>query len=95
MESIVSKFDKEDSKMIKAWHTATFYNKKKVELNGNARSWKGGYRIKGRKIIYDIKTSMISVDEARGVVQPGELEMSNPLILKADCLQKPPKREKS
>ena len=72
----VSKFDKEDSKMIKArGDTATFYNnKQKVELNGNARLWKGGHLIKGRKIIYDIKTSMISVDEARGVVQPGELE---------------------
>ena len=40
----------------------------------NARLWKGGHLIKGKKIIYDLNSGMISVDEARGVVQPGELK---------------------
>ena len=49
---------------------------------------KGGHLIKGKKIKYDIKNGNDSVDEARGVVQPGELKMTKPLVLSADCLQK-------
>ena len=72
----VSKFDPDESKIIKArGDEATFFNsKQQIELNGNARLWKGGHLIKGKRIVYDIKSGMISVDEARGVVQPGEIK---------------------
>ena len=72
----VSKFDEDDSKVVKArGDKATFFNRQQlIELNGNARLWKGGHLIKGKKIKYDVRTGMISVDEARGVVQPGELK---------------------
>ena len=72
----VSKFDSDESKMVKArGDKATFFNQRQVvELDGHARLWKGGHLIKGKKIIYDLKSGMISVDEARGVVQPGELK---------------------
>ena len=64
------------SKIVKArGDSATFFNERQaVELDGNARLWKGGHLIKGKKIMYDINSGMISVDEARGVVRPGELK---------------------
>lgn len=62
------------TKVVKAkGNQAFFYNDRNlVELIGNAQLWQGGHLIKGKKITYDLNTSIVKVDRAEGVVQPGE-----------------------
>ena len=70
----VSRFDKDPAERVTAHgNKAIFINKKQtVKLIGNARLFKGGHLIKGKEIVYDIQSGMITVDEAQGVVQPEE-----------------------
>jgi lipopolysaccharide transport protein LptA len=50
---------------------AFFHNdKRRVDLIGNAKLWRGGHLIKGKQISYFLDTGMITVDEAQGVVKP-------------------------
>lgn len=70
----MTKFDEIPSERVTArGERAVFFNsRQKVELIGNARLWKGGHLIRGKKITYDIPTGMITVDQAVGVVRPEE-----------------------
>ena len=50
---------------------ATYYSAdNKVYLEGNARLWRSGNLIKGKKITYDLQSGWITVDRVEGVVQP-------------------------
>lgn len=68
----VSRFSEDPSERITAHgDRAIFLNaSQKVRLVGRARLFKGGHLIKGREIVYDLQSGLITVDEARGVVQP-------------------------
>lgn len=70
----VSKFDPDPSqRMIAHGDRAIFYNnEQKVILLGNARLYRGGDLMRGKRITYDIPSGMVEVDQARGVVQPKE-----------------------
>lgn len=70
----ITKSDADASKRVTArGNSATFLNtSQKITLKGNARLWRGGHLIRGKQITYDITTGLITVDEAVGVVQPGE-----------------------
>ena len=70
----VSKFSDDPTERIVAHgDRAIFSNRKQnVRLMGNARLFKGGHLIKGKEIVYDIQTGLITVDQAQGVVQPEE-----------------------
>lgn len=70
----VSKFsDDPKERVIGHGDTAVFENSKQtVRLVGNARLFKGGHLIRGKEIVYDVQSGLITVDEAQGVVQPQE-----------------------
>lgn len=70
----VSRYSKDPSERVKALGNKAFFfnSKQKVDLIGNARLYRGGHLIKGRKITYFLETGMITVDRAEGVVQPIE-----------------------
>ncbi|MFW7378323.1 MAG: lipopolysaccharide transport periplasmic protein LptA [Oligoflexus sp.] len=69
-----NKFDERPTEQVSAHgDRATFFNDRQlIELIGNARIWKGNQLIRGKRIIYDIQTGMIEVDQAVGVMQPEE-----------------------
>ena len=72
----MSKFSKDPSERVTAHgERAVFKNSSQtVKLIGNARLFKGGHLIKGKEIVYDIQSGLITVDEAQGVVQPEEAQ---------------------
>jgi lipopolysaccharide transport protein LptA len=60
-----------DERVVARGDEATFFNKtRKIVLNGNARLWRGGDLIKGKKIDYDMNTGWITVDSAEGIIDP-------------------------
>jgi lipopolysaccharide transport protein LptA len=71
-----TKFDQRPSEQVSAHgNRAIFYNERQeVILIGNARIWKGNQLIRGKRVIYDVATGMIEVDQAVGVVQPDEAQ---------------------
>ena len=68
----ITKSDADPSKRVTArGQQGEFLNsKQEIILSGNARLWRGGHLIRGKKIIYNLVSGLISVDEAVGVVQP-------------------------
>lgn len=68
----ITKSDADPSKRVTArGQQGEFLNsKQEIILSGNARLWRGGHLIRGKKIIYNLISGLISVDEAVGVVQP-------------------------
>lgn len=71
-----NKFDERPTEQVSAHgDRAIFFNDRQlIELIGNARIWKGNQLIRGKRVIYDIQTGMIEVDQAVGVMQPEENE---------------------
>lgn len=68
----ITKSDSDSSKRVTArGQKGVFLNsKQEIILSGNARLWRGGHLIRGKQIIYNLISGLISVDEAIGVVQP-------------------------
>lgn len=60
-----------ENQVVAKANRATFYSRaNKVNLEGNARLWRQGNLIKGKKIIYDLTSGWITVDRVEGVVEP-------------------------
>ncbi|SME91376.1 lipopolysaccharide transport periplasmic protein LptA [Pseudobacteriovorax antillogorgiicola] len=72
----MSKFSEDPTERVTAHgDRAIFINQTQiVQLIGNARLYKGGHLIRGKKIVYDVQTGLITVDQAQGVVQPEEAQ---------------------
>ena len=70
----ITKSDADPSKRVTArGQQGLFLNsQQEITLSGNARLWRGGHLIRGKKITYNLVTGLISVDEAVGVVQPND-----------------------
>jgi lipopolysaccharide transport protein LptA len=70
---LINKSDPVPENRIKARsNQAVFYSKEqKVILKGKAKLWRGSDVVKGKTIIYDLKTGWIQVDHVEGVMKKG------------------------
>ncbi len=68
----ITKDAPDPTESVKATGNRAFFhnNESIVRLEGDARLWQGGHLIKGNNITYDLRTSIVKVDRAEGVVQP-------------------------
>lgn len=68
----MNKISSDPTEVIKATaKNAVFLNKeRKVILTGDAKLWRGGNLLKGRKIVYDLASGWITFDRAEGIMQP-------------------------
>ncbi len=71
----IFKVDPETGKQVRAFagKVVFFNNERKVVLTQNPKLWRGKeQQLVGKKITYELDTGMIHVDEAEGVMRPGE-----------------------
>ncbi len=70
---IEKKDDDPANHVVAKSNEATYYSlENKITLIGNARLWRQGNLVKGKKITYDLKTGWITVDSVEGVVQSSD-----------------------
>ncbi|MEZ4742851.1 MAG: LptA/OstA family protein [Bdellovibrionota bacterium] len=69
----ISKVDPKTGKKIRAKGDTMTFNEKKqtVTIVGNARFWRGNDLVRGRKIIYNLKTGWLDASKVEGVISPG------------------------
>ena len=72
----MSKVDEGSGERIKAFGDRVYFlnGERKVILEGNARLWRGGNLIQGKKIVYEMETGWVHADRVSGEVRPGEVE---------------------